>query len=287
MSARPDAVLIHPGGALGDLVLTWPLARSLIASGRRVRVVSAASKAELTAAALGVDAAADHLPPWSGLWRGEMKAQPLDSVELVVAFGERSQPWLTATAQLFPNASVEIERRLVNRTVAIELAERFAARVVLHPPLACHPAGPVVIHAGSGGIAKQWPLPAWLSLKRKLEAVGLPVRLIAGEAEQERFRDADRARFAGAGGLFVQAIQVLAEIVGQARAFVGADSGPSHLAAQLGTPTLALFGPTDPGCWSPIGPRVSVVQAPEGTMNALAVETVWESLSGLIAQEQT
>jgi ADP-heptose:LPS heptosyltransferase len=286
MNARPDIVLIHPGGALGDFVLTWPLARSLIASGRWVRVVSAASKAELAAAALGVDVAADHLPPWSGLWRGEVKAQPFPSVELVVAFGERSQPWLTATAQLFPSARVEVERRLVDRTVAIELAERFAARVVLHPPVTLHPAGPVVMHVGSGGIAKQWPLHAWLSLKQKLEAAGFPVRLIAGEAEHERFRDADRARFAGAGGQFVEAIQDLAEIVGQARAFVGADSGPSHLAAQLGTPTLALFGPTDPHRWSPIGPRVSVVQAPEGTMNALTVEIVWESLSGLIAQEQ-
>ena len=45
-------------------------------------------------------------------------------------------------------------------------------------------------------------------------------------------------------------------------AFVGCDTGPTHLAAQLGVPTIALFGPTDPAVWAPVGPRVRVI-APE------------------------
>ena len=42
--------------------------------------------------------------------------------------------------------------------------------------------------------------------------------------------------------------------------YVGNDAGPSHLAGLAGAPTLALFGPTDPERWRPLGPRVTVLR---------------------------
>jgi heptosyltransferase-3 len=48
----------------------------------------------------------------------------------------------------------------------------------------------------------------------------------------------------------------------------------SHLAAAFGAPTLALFGPTDPAQWCPVGPHVTVVRAPDGTMQSLAASEV-------------
>ena len=46
----------------------------------------------------------------------------------------------------------------------------------------------------------------------------------------------------------------------QARLFIGNDSGPSHLAGIMGLPTVALFGPTDPAIWKPLGPKVQVIR---------------------------
>jgi ADP-heptose:LPS heptosyltransferase len=54
---------------------------------------------------------------------------------------------------------------------------------------------------------------------------------------------------------------VVAAILRRARAFLGNDSGISHLAGMLGLPTLALFGPTDPALWAPLGPRVRVLRS--------------------------
>ena len=45
------------------------------------------------------------------------------------------------------------------------------------------------------------------------------------------------------------------------RAFIGNDSGLSHLAAVAGLPTLAVFGPTDPVCYAPWGEKCRVVRA--------------------------
>lgn len=56
----------------------------------------------------------------------------------------------------------------------------------------------------------------------------------------------------------------LAHLLSRARAFVGTDCGPRHLAASLGVPTVTLFGPTDPVGWNPADPyHVSVRTAVE------------------------
>ena len=51
----------------------------------------------------------------------------------------------------------------------------------------------------------------------------------------------------------------LARWLASARVYIGNDSGITHLAAAVGTPVVAIFGPTDPAVWAPRGERVSVL----------------------------
>jgi ADP-heptose:LPS heptosyltransferase len=51
----------------------------------------------------------------------------------------------------------------------------------------------------------------------------------------------------------------LGALLARAAVVVGADTGPVHLAAVLGVPTVALFGPKDPAVYAPRGPAVRVV----------------------------
>jgi heptosyltransferase-3 len=69
-------------------------------------------------------------------------------------------------------------------------------------------------------------------------------------------------------------VRVLGAVLARAGLYVGNDSGVSHLAGAYGAPTIALFGPTDPALWSPVGPRVSVLRSPTETMAALVLEDV-------------
>jgi ADP-heptose:LPS heptosyltransferase len=55
-------------------------------------------------------------------------------------------------------------------------------------------------------------------------------------------------------------VTMLAEILAQAQGFIGHDSGVTHLAALLGVPTVAMFGPTDERRWAPRGAHVTVVR---------------------------
>jgi ADP-heptose:LPS heptosyltransferase len=67
---------------------------------------------------------------------------------------------------------------------------------------------------------------------------------------------------------------VLGAVLERARLYVGNDSGISHLAAAWGAPVLALFGPTDPAQWAPIGPRVRVLRGGDGSVENLELEDV-------------
>src|SRR5262249_17739144 len=76
---------------------------------------------------------------------------------------------------------------------------------------------------------------------------------------------------------------VLAALLRRARLFLGNDSGLGHLAGLLGVPTLALFGPTDPPRWAPLGPRVRVLR--RQPLSDLDVWAVVAELSGMLTTE--
>jgi ADP-heptose:LPS heptosyltransferase len=56
-------------------------------------------------------------------------------------------------------------------------------------------------------------------------------------------------------------LRLLAAVLSKCGAYVGNDSGVTHLATATGIPTLAIFGPTDPAVWAPLGRNVKVVSS--------------------------
>jgi hypothetical protein len=103
-----------------------------------------------------------------------------------------------------------------------------------------------VIHPFSGSRRKNWPLERFRQLARGLER-HMPVHWCAG-AEDPPLSGAHR----------IADLYELACWLAEASLYVGNDSGITHLAAAVGTPVLAIFGPTDPAVWAPRGPQVRV-----------------------------
>jgi heptosyltransferase-3 len=118
----------------------------------------------------------------------------------------------------------------------------------------------LVIHPGSGGSNKCWHLDNFLAVAKELSREGMDVIFLLGPAELERFSDATIESMNRAGKC-VRDLS-LTEVLGLlscADLFVGNDSGITHLAAAMGTKTLAVFGPTDPDVYRPLGPAVTVL----------------------------
>jgi len=102
----------------------------------------------------------------------------------------------------------------------------------------------VVMHAGHGGSSPAWPLGHFLRLAALLEAEGLPVVLSLGPADRGVWTALDRAELSIRRLPRLTAeLPVLAGLLQQAAVLVGNTSGPVHLAAALGTPTLAFHPP--------------------------------------------
>jgi ADP-heptose:LPS heptosyltransferase len=110
----------------------------------------------------------------------------------------------------------------------------------------------VVIHPGSGGRDKNWPMAHFEELAARLVARGLQVSWCLGPAEDPL--SVERAT------LSPMNLVELAGLLGSAKLYVGNDSGISHLAGAAGCRTVAIFGPTDPVVWQPAGPHVRVAR---------------------------
>lgn len=123
----------------------------------------------------------------------------------------------------------------------------------------------VVLHVGAGTAAKEWPVAAWRELVGRL-VVELDARvvLVGSDADRRRAQEILEHRpwpevddWTGTASL-----DVLAALAERCAAFVGADSGPAHVAAAAEAPVVALFsGTNDAPQWRPWGDAVRVVQA--------------------------
>jgi heptosyltransferase-2 len=106
-----------------------------------------------------------------------------------------------------------------------------------------------VIVPGSVWATKRWPAEGFAGVAARLVSDhGLGVLLLGTQAEEELCRAV--AERAGAGAAVVAGDTTLgtaAGLIAAARVFVGNDSGPTHMSMALGVPTVAIFGPTDPG----------------------------------------
>jgi heptosyltransferase III len=130
-------------------------------------------------------------------------------------------------------------------------------------------------HVGSGSPQKNWPIDRWIELVQRLEGVFSDFLLVGGEADDEvvcEFRA--RCQVRPLSILLKQDLADLARALYNCTVFVGHDTGVTHLAAAVGTPTVALFGPTDANVWAPLGNHVSLVRSSDGTMKSIRPEEV-------------
>jgi hypothetical protein len=123
----------------------------------------------------------------------------------------------------------------------------------------------VAIHPGSGSIEKCWPISRIAEVIKRLWEQNHPVLLLSGPADTERMDNLrQQLSLPPTPEMFKMLTYAplleVAQHLQQCRCYLGNDSGITHLAAMLGVPTVAIFGPTDPKIWRPIGPFVKVLQ---------------------------
>ena len=307
----PRNVLIFHNAAMGDFVLTWPLAMALgrLLAQSRIIYVTASEKGELAQRVLGVEWR-DADAGWHALHgASENLPEPcrklLSAAQLVVSYAQTPNPaWDATVREIAPDATVlhirpnlptgegspatgttsfattptadartlgkdaptHVTRHQLQQLKAEPAILSFAAQALalagttgVAPRTKAVP-GRVVIAPGSGSAAKNWPVAHFVELATRLTDAGREVIFVTGEVEANTWSAQALHTLAAAAPVRrPRSLLDLHDLLASATTFIGNDSGPTHLAAMLGVATLALFGPTDPRVWHPIGPTVRVL----------------------------
>ena len=143
--------------------------------------------------------------------------------------------------------------------------EEAVRRPLLEKTLPSGRNGRMVLHPGSGGAKKNHPPAFWIELIEEMRKGLLHERggfiLLLGPAEKKVhsfFRENLRNQEAEI--LLSPEKEKLSAILKQAPLYIGHDSGITHLAAMLGTPTIALFKNSSVHQWRPLGPAIRVIE---------------------------
>ncbi len=129
---------------------------------------------------------------------------------------------------------------------------------------AMRPGSIAVIHAVAATPEKTWPACRFLTVAYHLRAAGVdPVFIGASADDLSPFQEFRRQ---------VASLAELKSLLASASLFVGNDSGPAHMAAAFGIPSIVIFGASDPDIWGPWRTHSEVLIQPqtEEVLSALA-----------------
>lgn len=131
----------------------------------------------------------------------------------------------------------------------------------------------VVVHPGSGGKAKLWPLGRFLEIVRRLGRHGVAGVIVTGEAEAGIIKALQEQIWPERWTwLRSPSLDALSGLLKLSSLYLGNDSGITHLAAACGAEAVALFLEKNVTAWRPLG-RVHLLSA--ASLDSINVETVW------------
>jgi len=281
-----DTLIIHPG-ALGDVLQAVPALTALRAleEGTRLTFSGQIHLGGLLAGAgvvdkalafdgLGLEAlfAGEPLPP-------SVQAHLADFGRVVSWFGARAEPFPERLRSVVPDALIDLPvpetgppptvwQHLLETLapwgvraptrlapLSIPAAWRAEARRALSR-LGRDPRHPLlVVHPGAGGRWKRWPAKGFAQvIQRVARENGCPVLVHQGPADRNAVEELGGALDLPLLRLLEPPLHLLAGVLQEAGAYLGPDSGVSHLAAAVGAPAVILFPPDTRDRWAPWSP---------------------------------
>lgn len=277
-------LLVWHQGALGDLLLAGSALAAICRhySAARLMGVGQPGCWGLLAGTLPLAAIWDGGEAlWAGLFLDEGPLSPaltkhLAGIDLALVFSPRSRPGFLARLEQggvtqalwipsFPEGGcdhvVTVQARRLAELGLAETLAPFRLRLDQEPdPDLKEPI--LAVAPGSSNPDKNWPLSHFYEVTRALAwEAGLKVVWLAGPAEEQVLpylqglaRAQDHVVWAH------EPLERVARLLARAQVYLGGDSGLTHLAAAAGTRlVLALFGPTNPQVWAPLGENVTVL----------------------------
>jgi heptosyltransferase III len=293
---KRTVVIIHPG-ALGDVLLAVPAMRRLRARFPDHRfILSAAPEVSKLLAACGL------VDEWMSLQTKEAASffaegcqlaprwqEWFSSCDLAVGWMQDTEGAFAARLTSFGAREAVVRSPLSDDLKAVHQSDRFleiigehpenstegflrsevirlqhSAQEYLQPNWLPDSAALSFIHPGSGSRAKCAGTEIFVPMVRALHDKVMTPVILEGPADYVQVEQLLQALPAMPFVLKGLDLVTVAGLLAQGALFIGHDSGLTHLAALVGIPTVALFGPTDPDRWAPRAAQVTILNGGPG-----------------------
>ena len=188
-----------------------------------------------------------------------------------------AQPWESAATMFYTHQVQATGVHIADRNRSLAVAAGANAEPGAAMPIAVDPAAEAwadaelksrgvgefaIMNPGAGWGSKCWPAERFGEVARRLAANGIASFVNFGAGEEELAKAVENASGGAAKRIGCSVAELIA-LTRRATLFVGGDTGPLHLAVALNTPSVALFGPTDPARNGPYGGKAIVVRSPQ------------------------
>jgi hypothetical protein len=265
-------LVIYQSGGLGDFVKTWGFLRN----NPDAIIVTKKDQGDLLHHTLGHTFLSDD--PWQSFFKGKSCPPPLVSAFTNIVVYRH---------EYFAKVDEQIRSGLKSLNPKVNVDLRSFCPVCCegtNPDPITNESGRIIFHVGAGMLEfskartadylkrgvfpiKAWDLGQSFEFARLMEKGGDLVDLIAGPDQRNQWVPEMLQTFNKAHGSFKErGLIELKDLISDSKCFIGFDSGPTHLAAQLGVPTVGMYGPTgrngvdlslhDLYHAEPLGPRV-------------------------------
>jgi heptosyltransferase-2 len=304
VSGKQGRILVIRGGAIGDFILTLPAIAALRQNFPRahLEVLGYPHIAQLALAGGWVDAVRPiEARPLAGFFArngtlSESWCAYFSEFDLILSYlydpdrifeenVRRCSPaqFIAGPHRPDESAGIHATRVFLRPLERLAIFDADPVPRLRLPEVNADPDAPVALHPGSGSERKNWPEARWADLLQYLvRSTRRRFLLVGGEAEGERLQHLAAAAPPARREL-CQSLPLadLARRLKACAAFVGHDSGITHLAAAVGLPVVVLWPDTPEEVWRPQGDHVRLVRSPRG-IRSLPVEDVVRAVDEML-----
>jgi heptosyltransferase-2 len=141
----------------------------------------------------------------------------------------------------------------------------------------------IAMHLGAGKLKNRWPPKRFAHVACELrDKCGATIVLCWGPHEHALATEFRQLVDFEIVNVPPGTLRTLAAIISQCDLLICNDTGIMHLGASVGLPLVAIFGPTDPVEWKPVGENVVAIRGDDETVDSVTVESVLEGVLELI-----
>lgn len=182
--------------------------------------------------------------------------------------------------KIFGDYNIDRQNKLV-----LLFHEKEQAKILLEKITKNNKKTLIAVHPGAGKTKNRWPA---FKFGKLIDAIlnkyNLNILLMWAKGEEQIVKEVLENASSSPVVLPLLNLRLLAAVLKQCSLFICNDTGVLHVAAGVKTPTIAIFGPSNPDFWNPVGEEHKAIRGKDGTTDSVSIDNVFEKFQTVFSK---